>query len=360
MAAALINAYAVRPLAWLGRQGTRAIAALVLLGIAVPPLGERLKPFVAEAVFLLLCISFMRVDLSALRDQLRQPGIVVAAALWTTVAVPAVTGAICLWGGVEQTSPDLYLALMLQAVASPMMASPALAALMGLDSTLVLITLGIGLALVAGVPLGAFSALRRGHRPDTFLLLTQMTLHSIPPFLIATFLLIIFAVVLKWLPYSGSANIGRVSAPGVFEMLTGNLKHLILPVAALAVWESTAIYYFTRSALVDILGEDYILVARAKGLSEKVVLFRHALRVALPTLSARFALVFGTAVGGAFFVEDVFNFPGIATLALSAFRNYDYTLMRGVFLVLTVSILAVNFIADICLYKLDPRTLKTG
>lgn len=226
--------------------------------------------------------------------------------------------------------------------------------------TLVLITLGIGLALVAGVPLGAFSALRRGHRPDTFLLLTQMTLHSIPPFLIATFLLIIFAVVLKWLPYSGSANIGRVSAPGVFEMLTGNLKHLILPVAALAVWESTAIYYFTRSALVDILGEDYILVARAKGLSEKVVLFRHALRVALPTLIARFALVFGTAVGGAFFVEDVFNFPGIATLALSAFRNYDYTLMRGVFLVLTVSILAVNFIADICLYKLDPRTLKTG
>ena len=148
MAAALINAYAVRPLAWLGRQGTRAIAALVLLGIAVPPLGERLKPFVAEAVFLLLCISFMRVDLSALRDQLRQPGIVVAAALWTTVAVPAVTGAICLWGGVEQTSPDLYLALMLQAVASPMMASPALAALMGLDSTLVLITLVTGTALV--------------------------------------------------------------------------------------------------------------------------------------------------------------------------------------------------------------------
>ena len=148
MAAALINAYAVRPLAWLGRQGTRAIAALVLLGIAVPPLGERLKPFVAEAVFLLLCISFMRVDLSALRDQLRQPGIVVAAALWTTVAVPAMTGAICLWGGVEQTSPDLYLALMLQAVASPMMASPALAALMGLDSTLVLITLVTGTALV--------------------------------------------------------------------------------------------------------------------------------------------------------------------------------------------------------------------
>lgn len=226
--------------------------------------------------------------------------------------------------------------------------------------TFVLIVAGIGLALLVGVPLGLFSAVRRGQKSDTILLLAQMMLHSIPPFLIAMFLLIIFAVVLKWLPFSGSAAIGQIAAPNVFEMLTGDFKHFILPVAALALWESTAVYYFTRNALVDILGEDYILVARAKGLSEKVVLFRHALRATLPTLIARFALVFGTAIGGAFFVEDVFNFPGIATLALSAFRNYDYTLLRGIFLLLTVSILAVNFVADICLYRLDPRTLKTG
>lgn len=222
--------------------------------------------------------------------------------------------------------------------------------------TLILISAGIGLALLIGVPSGAFSAARRGQKADTFLLFSQMTLHSIPPFLISTFLLIIFAVVLKWLPFSGSAQIGQTSAPGAFEMLARDFKHFILPVAALALWESTAVYYFTRNALIDILGEDYILVARAKGLSGKAVLFRHALRVALPTLIARFALVFGTAIGGAFFVEDVFNFPGIATLALAAFRNYDYTLLRGIFLLLTVSILVVNFIADAFLYKLDPRT----
>src|SRR6266576_3768404 len=88
MPAALQNTLAipVRALAWLGRQGTRAIAALVFLGIALPPLGELLKPYVAEAIFLLLCISFMRVDLGALRDHLRKPGIVLAATAWTTLA----------------------------------------------------------------------------------------------------------------------------------------------------------------------------------------------------------------------------------------------------------------------------------
>jgi BASS family bile acid:Na+ symporter len=146
----MIDALAVpvRALAWLGRQGTRAIAGLVVIGIALPPLGEWLRPYVTEAIFLLLCVSFLRVDLLALRDQLRRPGIVLAATAWTMVAVPAIVGLFCLVTGVDRHSPDLFLALMLQAVASPMMASPALAALMGLDSTLVLITLVTGTALV--------------------------------------------------------------------------------------------------------------------------------------------------------------------------------------------------------------------
>ena len=150
MPVAAIDALAipVRGLAWLGRQGTRAIAALVIFGIAVPPLGEILKPYVAEAIFLLLCISFMRVDIAALREHLRRPAIVVAATAWTMIAVPALIGIGCLGVGLDKSSPDLFLALMLQAVASPMMAAPALAALMGLDSTLTLITLVTGTALV--------------------------------------------------------------------------------------------------------------------------------------------------------------------------------------------------------------------
>lgn len=138
----------VAALAWLGRQGTRAIAALVFIGIAVPPLGAVLKPYVTEAVFVLLCISFMRVDVVAMRGYLARPALVIAATLWSGLAVPLLFGFGGVVSGVDQASPDLFLALMLQAVASPMMASPALVALMGLDATLVLITLVTSTALV--------------------------------------------------------------------------------------------------------------------------------------------------------------------------------------------------------------------
>lgn len=150
MAAALRKVFdaPVRALAWVGRQGTRAVAALVFIGIAVPPLGALLKPYVAEAVFLLLCVSFMRVDGTALRHHLRRPGRVLAATAWTTLAVPLIVGAVCVAAGLDRHAPDLFLGVMLQAVASPMMAAPALASLMGLDATLVLVVLVTSTALV--------------------------------------------------------------------------------------------------------------------------------------------------------------------------------------------------------------------
>ena len=138
----------VQALAWLGRQGTRALAALVFIGIAVPPLGALLKPYVTAAIFLLLCVSFMRVDIAALRAHMKRPGVVLGATAWSTLVVPLMVGLVCLAAGLDKHAPDLFLGLMLQAVASPMMAAPALAALMGLDATLVLITLVTCTALV--------------------------------------------------------------------------------------------------------------------------------------------------------------------------------------------------------------------
>jgi BASS family bile acid:Na+ symporter len=134
-------------LAWIGRQGTRAIAALVFIGIAVPPLDALLRPFVTPAIFLLLCIAFTRVDPAALRPYLRRPGLVLAATAWTMAVVPLLFGAICLALGLDVRSTDLFLALMLQAIAPPMMAGPAFAALMGLDATLVLATLVVSCVL---------------------------------------------------------------------------------------------------------------------------------------------------------------------------------------------------------------------
>jgi hypothetical protein len=148
---------AAAALAWLGRQGTRAVAALVFIGIAVPPLDALLKPYVTEAIFVLLCLAFLRLDPALLRGQLRRPGVVVAATLWTMLIVPAVFGAAGLAAGLDRASPDLFLGLMLQAVASPMMAAPAFAALMGLDATLVLVTLVASTALTSfTAPLFAF------------------------------------------------------------------------------------------------------------------------------------------------------------------------------------------------------------
>jgi hypothetical protein len=135
-------------LAWLGRQGTRAVATIVVFGIALPPVGAVFKPYVTEAVFALLCTAFLRIDTAAFRAYMGRPALVTAATAWTSVAMPFLFFPCCLAFGVDRSAPDLYLALMLQAIASPMMASPALAALMGLDATLVLVTMIAGTALI--------------------------------------------------------------------------------------------------------------------------------------------------------------------------------------------------------------------
>jgi len=135
-------------LPWLGRQGTRAVAALVVLGVALPGIGAVLKPFVTQAVFVLLCVAFLRVDVKALHGHLGRPALVLVATAWTSVAIPILFGALCLAVGLNRSSPDLFIGLMLQGIASPMMAAPALAALLELDATLVLVALITSTALV--------------------------------------------------------------------------------------------------------------------------------------------------------------------------------------------------------------------
>jgi len=135
-------------LAWLGRQGARAIAAVVFLAIVVPPLDAVLRPFVTEAIFALLCIAFVRVDTVDLRTHFKKPGLILAATAWTSLVLPSLIGVSCLLTGLDVRSPDLFLAIMLQAIASPMMAAPAFAAVMGLDATLVLTTLVASTAIM--------------------------------------------------------------------------------------------------------------------------------------------------------------------------------------------------------------------
>ncbi len=135
-------------LSWLGRQGPLAVAALVVVGILLPALGAVLKPYVTEAVFVLLGIAFLRMDTASFLACLRRPALVLAATAWTSLAIPVLFGVGGHAWGLDKQAPDLFLSLMLQAVASPMMASPSLAAIMGLDATLVLVTLIGSTALI--------------------------------------------------------------------------------------------------------------------------------------------------------------------------------------------------------------------
>jgi hypothetical protein len=136
----------MRALAWLGRQGPRAIAALVLIGIAAPPLGALCRPFVAEAIFVLLAIAFLRLDAAGVRANVRRPALALAATGWTLVVIPAAVGTAGFAARVNADASDVFLGVMLQAVASPMMAAPSFAALIGLDATLVLVTLVVASA----------------------------------------------------------------------------------------------------------------------------------------------------------------------------------------------------------------------
>jgi BASS family bile acid:Na+ symporter len=135
-------------LAWLGNLGTRAIAALVVIGIAFPGVGQFLKPYVTEAVFILLCTAFMRVNITAVRSCLRRPGLVLTATAWTSIIIPCLIGSFSLLLGVNNNAPELYIALMLQAMASPIMSAPAFATIMGLDDTLVLVVLVFSTCLI--------------------------------------------------------------------------------------------------------------------------------------------------------------------------------------------------------------------
>jgi BASS family bile acid:Na+ symporter len=133
-------------LAWLGRQGTRALALSVFVGIALPPLAALLKHVFVEALLVLLTLAFLRVEPKSLFDQFRRPGLVVAASLWTMLAVPVLICGTAIALGLPQVSQAIYLALLLQAVAPPIIGSPALAALMGLDAALSLATLIVATA----------------------------------------------------------------------------------------------------------------------------------------------------------------------------------------------------------------------
>jgi peptide/nickel transport system permease protein len=201
--------------------------------------------------------------------------------------------------------------------------------------------------------MGIYSGWRRGSAVDIGSMTTSLVFYSMPEFWLGIILLIVFATYLGLFPTGGLQSVtGEFSGIG---RVTDYINHLFLPALTLTLAYVGEYYLVMRSSLLDVLGEDYVTTARAKGLREKLVLRRHAVRNAmLPTVTI-IAINFGFVIGGAITVETVFSYPGLGLLTFEALQAKDYPLLQGTFLFFSLAVIAANLVADLLYGYLDPR-----
>lgn len=223
-----------------------------------------------------------------------------------------------------------------------------------LGPTLLLFGLGEVLAIWIGLALGAYAGWRRGGLTDLIGNGISLILYSMPYFLLGMILLLIFASTLHWFPTFGMTTIGaRFDSPVAY--VADLLPHLTLPVVTVALGLIGQYSILMRSSIIETLSDEYITTARAKGITEDRILRAHALPNALlPTVSL-IAINLGYVVAGAITVEVVFNWPGLGTLTVEALSARDYPVLQGVFLVLSISVVLANLVADMIYGRLDPR-----
>lgn len=223
--------------------------------------------------------------------------------------------------------------------------------------TLLLVGLSLLIAVVLGTVLGAVSAWYEGKRTDISLMTTIVFLMSAPGFWVGMLFITTFAAWLGWFPSYGMRSFYQGDT--LLQMAGNVLWHLTLPVATLSLVRIGGIYLIARNSVLSTLGEDFLLLTRAMGLSDRRVLFYHALPNSLLPVYTRFMLQVGSLIGGAVVIETVFSYPGIGTLIYQAALARDYPVLQGAFLVLTLTVIGANLVADLTYPFLDPRTGAT-
>ncbi len=213
-----------------------------------------------------------------------------------------------------------------------------------MPATLLLTVSGTILATLIAIPMGILSAYKRHSWWDNFATLFVVAGQAMPIFWLGLMLIIIFGVNLKWLPPSGYGDMG-----------IDRLKHLILPAAVLGVFLAPVTERLVRSGMLDALTQDYVRTARAKGLSERVVLGRHAFRNTMIPVITVLGLQFGQLLGGAVITETVFAWPGVGLLAIESIRNADFPVTQAVVVTLAILISLVNLAVDLVVGVIDPR-----
>lgn len=224
----------------------------------------------------------------------------------------------------------------------------------GLPWTLGLIGVCTVLSFVIGTVLGGFVGWKRGTWVDGLIPVTTF-LTSIPYFWFGLIVVYIFAITLHWFPLSGGYTPGLRTSFNL-PFIGSVIQHALLP--SLAIIVSSIGYWLLgmRNMMITTLSEDYVLLARAKGLSKRRILTTYAGRNALLPSLAGFALSLGFIVGGSIITEVVFNYPGIGYSLFQAVQGQDYPLMQGIFFIITIAVLAANLVADFLYVLLDPRT----
>jgi len=230
--------------------------------------------------------------------------------------------------------------------------------------TLPMLAVGTLFSILLGVVSGVVSAWRRGSLADKSILWTSLAFYAMPTQWIG--LLVIFYLAARLgLPPVGMASptFGILGSSSFWAFIGDRTKHLILPSLTLGLGLYGQYALVVRSSMLETLGEDYILTARAKGLANRAIVFRHALGNALLPLLTLIALSVGSIVAGAIVVEDVFSYPGIGLATVDAIDHRDYPVLQGIFLLLTLAVIFCNLAADLFSFKLDPRLrheLTTG
>jgi len=222
-------------------------------------------------------------------------------------------------------------------------------------------------ALGFGVPAGVWASLHRGKLADTAIMAIAVSGVSLPVFWLAIILIYLFAVTLGWLPPSGRLGVGIELAPitnlyvldallrGNWAALSDALRHLVLPAIALGTIPLAIVVRMTRSAMLEVLGQDYVRTARSKGVEERRVVLKHALRNALLPVVTVVGLSFGALLSGAILTETVFSWPGIGRWVYDAIAARDYPIIQGGILFVAFVVAIVNLLVDLLYAVIDPR-----
>lgn len=224
--------------------------------------------------------------------------------------------------------------------------------------TMVLVGVSLVLSFVIGTFLGVVIAWKRGSSFDAIFPPLFTFLSAIPYFWLALIMLYFLGYQLRWFPLNGGYDVTSTTPGWTPDFLMDAIYHAILPALTIVISSVAGWLLGMRNTMITTLSEDYVLMAQAKGLSERRVMFTYAARNAILPNITGFALSLGFVVSGSLLTEIVFSYPGIGYTLLQAVENQDYALIEGIFLVITLAVLVANFLADILYVFLDPRVRR--